>query len=73
MTPNWPVTHGYVIELDGVPGVRVRLEPQGEHFDGAVTTAMPVVNAIPAVCAAAPGIVNLMGLPLVRGAHLFRS
>ena len=49
MTPNWPVTHGYVIELDGDPGVRVRLEPQGEHFDGAVTTAMPVVNAIPMV------------------------
>lgn len=73
MTPNWPVTHGYVIEIDGVPGVRVRLEPQGEHFDGAVTTAMPVVNAIPAVCAAPAGIVNLTGLPLVRGAHLFRS
>ncbi len=73
MTPNWPVTHGYVIELDGVPGVRVRLEPQGEHLDGAVTTAMPVVNAIPMVCAAPPGIVNLMELPLVRGAHLFRS
>jgi hypothetical protein len=72
MTPNWPVTHGYVIEIDGVPGVRVRLEPQGEHFDGAVTTAMPCVNAIPAVCAAPPGIVNLMGLPLVRGAHLMR-
>jgi hypothetical protein len=71
MTPNWPVTHGYVIELDGVPGVRVRLEPQAEHFDGTVTTAMPAVNAIPMVCAAPTGIVNLTGLPLVRGAHLF--
>jgi 2,4-diaminopentanoate dehydrogenase len=73
MTPNWPVTHGYVIELDGVPGVRVRLEPQGEHLDGTVTTAMPAVNAIPMVCAAPPGIVNWTGLPLVRGAHQFRS
>jgi len=72
MTPNWPVTHGYVIELDGVPGVRVRLEPQGEHLDGTVTTAMPAVNAIPLVCAAPPGIVNLMELPLVRGAGQFR-
>ncbi|MDT3440678.1 MULTISPECIES: dihydrodipicolinate reductase [unclassified Pseudofrankia] len=72
MTPNWPVTHGYVIELDGVPGVRVRLEPQGDHLDGTVTTAMPAVNAIPLVCAAQPGIVNLMELPLVRAAGQFR-
>ncbi|WP_007511178.1 hypothetical protein [Pseudofrankia saprophytica] len=72
MTPNWPVTHGYVIELDGVPGVRVRLEPQGDHLDGTVTTAMPAVNAIPLVCAAQPGIVNLMDLPLVRAAGQFR-
>jgi hypothetical protein len=73
MTPNWPVTHGYVIEIDGDPGVRCRLEPLGEHFDGTVTTAMPVVNAIPMVCAAPPGIVNQMELPFVRGAYQFRA
>jgi len=72
MTPNWPVTHGYVIELDGVPGVRVRLEPQGDHLDGTVTTAMPVVNAIPMVCAAPPGVVNQMEMPFVRAAGQFR-
>src|SRR4051812_40307792 len=72
MTPNWPVTHGYVIEIEGEPGVRCKLEPLGEHFDGAVTTSMPIVNAIPAVCAAPPGIVNQMELPLVRGAHTIR-
>jgi hypothetical protein len=72
MTPNWPVTHGYIIELDGDPGVRVRLEPIGDHFDGTVTTAMPAVNAIPMVCEAPPGIVNLTGLPFVRGAHQMR-
>ena len=58
MTPNWPVEDGYVIEIEGEPGVRCRLEPIGPHFDGATTTAMPVVNAIPEVCAAPPGIVN---------------
>jgi 2,4-diaminopentanoate dehydrogenase len=72
MTPNWPVTHGYVIEIEGEPGVRCKLEPLDEHFDGAVTTSMPIVNAIPAVCAAPPGIVNQMELPLVRGAHTIR-
>ena len=71
MTPSWPVTHGYVIEIDGVPGVRCRLEPLGGHFDGTVTTAMPVVNAIPVVCAAPPGMVNQMALPFVRAAGQF--
>jgi hypothetical protein len=70
MTPNWPVEDGYVIEIEGEPAVRCRLEPIGPHFDGATTTAMPVVNAIPQVCAAPPGIVNRMDLPLVKGAHL---
>lgn len=66
MTPNWPVEAGYVIEIHGDPSVRCRLEPIGPHFDGATTTAMPAVNAIPDVCDAAPGIVNRMALPLVR-------
>jgi hypothetical protein len=73
MTPNWPVTNGYVIEIEGDPGVRCKLEPLGEHFPGATTTALPIVNAIPAVCAAPPGIVNQMELPLVRGAHQVRA
>jgi 2,4-diaminopentanoate dehydrogenase len=72
MAPNWPVTHGYVIEIEGDPGVRCKLEPLDEHFDGATTTAMPLVNAIPDVCAAPPGIVNQMDLPFVRGAHTIR-
>jgi hypothetical protein len=72
MAPNWPVTHGYVIEIAGDPGVRCRLEPLEGHFDGTITTAMPAVNAIPMVCAAPPGIVNQMELPLVRAAHQIR-
>jgi hypothetical protein len=70
MTPEWPVEQGYVIEIEGSPGLRCRLEPLEGHFDGALTTAMPVVHAIPSVCAAAPGIVNQGGLPLVVGAHV---
>jgi hypothetical protein len=70
MTPDWPVTRGYVIEIDGDPNVRLKIESPDGHLDGAVTTAMPCVNAIPAVCAAPPGIVNQADLPFVRGAHL---
>jgi hypothetical protein len=70
-TPNWPTEEGYVVEIEGEPSVRSRLEPIGPRFDGASTTAMPVVNAIPHVVVAPPGIVNRMQLPLVTGAHLF--
>jgi 2,4-diaminopentanoate dehydrogenase len=72
MTPDWPVTRGYVIDIDGEPSVHLTLESPDGHFDGAVTTAMPCVNAIPAVCAAPPGILNQRELPFVRGAHLIR-
>jgi hypothetical protein len=69
MTPNWLVEDGYVLEIEGDPSVRVRLSAMGEHFDGATTTAMPAVNAIPSVVAAPPGIVNHAELPFITG-HL---
>lgn len=69
MTPNWTVEHGYLIEIFGDPDLRCRLEPMGGRFDGALTTAMAVINAIPLVCAAPPGILNRADLPFVRGAH----
>ena len=72
MTPNWPVTDGYVVEIEGDPGVRLKIEAIDGHLDGTTTTAMPVVNAIPAVCAAPPGIVNQMGLPFITGAGQVR-
>ncbi|ADP79473.1 NAD(P)H-dependent amine dehydrogenase family protein [Pseudofrankia inefficax] len=71
LTPNWPVEDGYVLEIEGSPGVRVQLAPLGgAHFSGAIATAMPAVNAIPHVVAAPPGIVNHTGLPFVTGRHL---
>jgi hypothetical protein len=69
MTPNWPVTDGYVVEIEGDPGVRCKIEAlRGGHLDGATTTAMAVVNAIPNVCAAPPGVVNDGRPPFVSGA-----
>jgi acyl-coenzyme A synthetase/AMP-(fatty) acid ligase len=65
--PNWPVTRGYLVEIEGDPDVTVTIGPPAGHFDGAVTTAMPCVNAIPMVCAAAPGLLNQGELPLVHG------
>lgn len=75
--PAWPVEHGYVIEIDGEPKVRTKLEiwphqedvasltPADLHGLGMIITALPAVNAIPAVCAAPPGIRTYADLPLI--------
>jgi len=64
--PDWPVEHGYVVEIEGTPNLRCRYEPIGATmFDPALITAMPGVHAIPLVCAAAPGIVTADQLPMI--------
>jgi len=59
---------GYKIEVKGSPSFTCEIEPVGEDGDhntaGILGTAMRVVNAIPAVCAAAPGVVSILDLPL---------
>jgi hypothetical protein len=68
--PDWPIEHGYVIDVEGTPSFRARIEP-GEQWTGAMSTALPLVNAIHVVCAAPPGIVNHGELPLIRATHAF--
>jgi hypothetical protein len=69
MEPTWPVENGYVIEIDGLPCVRSRIEilhPEGDSGpDFGMNTVMPAVHAIAAVCAAPPGIVLGHSLPLL--------
>lgn len=71
MEPDWPIEEGHVIEIRGVPNVRVRFETDprdsGEHGS---PTANPAVNAIPAVVAAHPGLVTLDELPLITAGSL---
>ena len=59
---------GYKIEVKGSPSFTCEIEPVGEDGDhntaGILGTAMRVVNAIPAVCDAAPGVVSILDLPL---------
>ena len=82
MEPDWPLEHGYLVRVEGEPEIRTKLEirpPRGfvaksaEDFMGLgmTITALPAVNAIPAVCAAPAGIVGYGDLPLVTGAGLF--
>jgi 4-hydroxy-tetrahydrodipicolinate reductase len=59
---------GYKIEVKGSPSFVCEIEPIGEDGDhntaGITGTAMRVVNAIPAVCDAPPGVLSILDLPL---------
>ena len=75
LDPDWTIEEGHVIQIDGLPTVRVRLEylppPDFEATTfaefmvlGMIMTAMPAIHAIPSVVAAPPGIVTYADLPL---------
>ncbi|MFK7895140.1 MAG: dihydrodipicolinate reductase [Myxococcota bacterium] len=63
----------YTVEIEGDPSFRCSLSPfeTDTSEPGLVWTAMNCVNAIPLVCAAAPGIRTSLDLPLVRGQGRF--
>ena len=71
VTPPKPLEHGHVIQVFGTPNMRTVLHclPPRDWTEpgfmglGMIYTAMPVTNAVPAVVAAAPGIVTLKDLP----------
>jgi hypothetical protein len=66
--PDWPQGAGYRILIEGEPHVKLELElgsDLGDHnHAGCLATAMHVVNAIPAVVQAAPGVLTLLDLPV---------
>jgi 2,4-diaminopentanoate dehydrogenase len=76
LEPDWKIDQdGWVIQIDGQPTVTTKvgfLPPPyfeattlEEFMDlGHIMTAMPAINAIPAVVAAAPGIATYTDLPL---------
>ncbi|GAT12814.1 diacylglycerol kinase [Mycolicibacterium novocastrense] len=77
--PDWPQPAqeggSYRIEITGEPSYTVDLclsSPNGDHnHAGLVATAARVVNAIPAVVAAPPGIRTTLDLPLITGKGLY--
>jgi hypothetical protein len=79
LQPDWPLEHGYLVEIEGQPCVKTKLEIRppkdfkATSFEdymqlGMIITSLPAVNAIPAVCEAAPGIRTYTDLPLITGA-----
>jgi 4-hydroxy-tetrahydrodipicolinate reductase len=77
LAPEWPTGNGsYRVVIKGFPPIRCELEFEDEHGDhamgGVILTATRIVNAIPAVCAAAPGMLSALDLPLITGKGLYR-
>jgi 4-hydroxy-tetrahydrodipicolinate reductase len=74
--PEWRQGRGYVIDVDGEPCVRLTLELSshiGDHnHAGCLATAMHVINAIPHVCEAEPGVLTFLDLPVYSARHLLR-
>jgi 4-hydroxy-tetrahydrodipicolinate reductase len=74
---SWPQPAGqgcYRVQITGEPNYTLDLQLMGTDGDhntaGLKATAMRLVNAVPAVVAAAPGIVTALDLPLVTGRGL---
>ncbi len=79
LRPDWPQPAqeggSYRIEITGEPSYALDLclsSPNGDHnHAGLVATAARVVNAIPEVIAAPPGIRTTLDLPLITGKGLY--
>jgi hypothetical protein len=80
VAPDWPQPSGehggYVIRIDGEPSLecelRITASDGDENTGGLICTAMRLLNAVPAVVAAPPGLLSTLDLPLVAGRHLLR-
>jgi hypothetical protein len=81
LDPGWPLESGYRIEIEGEPAISTRIALEQPSVPGLsreertmglgmIATAMPVVNAIPAVCRAEPGVRSYLDLPLICAANL---
>ncbi|MDP9335197.1 MAG: diacylglycerol kinase [Actinomycetota bacterium] len=78
LCPDWPQpvgAGGYRVVVTGTPSyecdVQMTARP-GQGDPGVIGTAGRLVNAIPDVCAAAPGLLSVLDLPLVIPKGLMR-
>jgi 4-hydroxy-tetrahydrodipicolinate reductase len=66
--PHWPQGQGYRILIEGEPNAKLELELSSDRGDhnhaGCLATAMHVVNAIPKVVEADPGVLTMLDLPV---------
>jgi 2,4-diaminopentanoate dehydrogenase len=66
--PAWAQGAGYRILVEGEPHVKLELSVSSDLGDhnhaGCLATAMHVINAIPQVVAASPGVKTFLDLPV---------
>jgi 4-hydroxy-tetrahydrodipicolinate reductase len=63
------------VEIEGSPTIRCELELADDHdhdLGARMAGASRMVNAIPAVYAAGPGLLSALDLPLITGAGLVK-
>jgi hypothetical protein len=78
IAPHWPTAGRdgtYRIVIEGDPRLECELTVGAEatcSADGMVATTMRLVNAIPYVCEAPPGLVSSLDLPLTTPLHALR-
>ena len=77
LAPEWPQPvgqSGYRVVVTGSPTYTCDVQMMGDDGDhntgGLVGTAARLTNAIPAVCAADPGLLSVLDLPLIPGGAL---
>ncbi|MFN8041154.1 MAG: hypothetical protein U0Q07_18205 [Acidimicrobiales bacterium] len=72
--PDWPQGQGYRILVEGEPSLKLELELSSQRGDhnhaGCLATAMHVLNAIPHVVEAEPGVLSYLDLPVYSARHL---
>ena len=65
----------YRVEIEGSPRMRCEFDMANNHdhdLGARSAGASRMVNAIPAVCAAPPGLLSALDLPLITGAGVVR-
>ncbi|CAN7586999.1 hypothetical protein LJR219_004362 [Phenylobacterium sp. LjRoot219] len=82
IAPEWKKadTHGCMrVEIEGDPNIAMectigdRSKPEELGYDGYLMTVTRIVNAIPYVCAASPGVTSFRELPLTTPSSALRS
>jgi 4-hydroxy-tetrahydrodipicolinate reductase len=72
--PEWPAGGGYRILIGGEPNLKLELELSSDVGDhnhaGCLVTAMHVLNAVPHVVAADPGVLTYLDLPVYSARNL---
>jgi 4-hydroxy-tetrahydrodipicolinate reductase len=75
VAPHWPSvgSGGFRVIVDGTPSftAEVIFDEDDPTTAGCVATAARVVNSIPTVCAAPPGVCSFLDLPSISAAGSF--